>query len=305
MKSAAGEEMKKVATVLPTPEAHWVGDGFPVRSLFSYGLQEPDISPFLLFDHAGPHSFGPGDVKRPRGVGVHPHRGFETVTIVYHGEVSHRDSAGHGGTIGPGDVQWMTAAGGILHEEFHSPNYTRSGGPFHMVQLWVNLPASHKMNPPGYQAILATEIPTVDLSAGGGGKLRVIAGAQGDVCGPARTVTPMNVWDLQLRSGQSATLTVPAGHNALVAVLTGRVHVGENAVPVKQDEVAVLERSGMALRITADTDCMVLVLTGEPLGERVVGYGPFVMNTREQIMQAIDDFNRGKFGEMPIDQPAV
>lgn len=305
MKTAAGENMKKVVTVLPTPEPHWVGDGFPVRSLFSYGLQEPDISPFLLLDHAGPHNFEPGNVNRPRGVGVHPHRGFETVSIAYQGEVSHRDSTGQGGTIGPGDVQWMTAAGGILHEEFHSQNFTRSGGPFHMVQLWVNLPASHKMNPPGYQPILATEIPTVDLSASGGGKLRVIAGAHGDARGPARTVTPMNVWDLQQRGGESATLTVPEGHNALVAVLTGRAHIGAAAVPVKQDEVAVLERAGTALRITADTDCMVLILTGEPLGERVIGYGPFVMNTREQIMQAIDDFNRGRFGEMPAGQPAV
>lgn len=305
MTSAAGENTKRVAAVLPTPEPHWVGDGFPVRSLFSYGLQEPDISPFLLFDHAGPHHFAPGDVQRPRGVGVHPHRGFETVTIVYHGEVSHRDSAGHGGTIGPGDVQWMTAAGGILHEEFHSQSYTRSGGPFHMVQLWVNLPASHKMIAPGYQPILAAEIPTVDLPAHGGGKLRVIAGANGDARGPARTVTPMNVWDLQLRGGESTTLTVPAGHNALVAVLTGGVRIGADAVSVKQDEVAVLDGSGTALHITADKDCMALVLTGQPLGERVFGYGPFVMNTREQIMQAIDDFNRGKFGEMPSGQPAV
>lgn len=290
--------MKRIATLLEKPEAHWVGDGFPVRSLFSYGSPAPDISPFLLLDHAGPHRFDPGDVSRPRGVGVHPHRGFETVTIVYDGEVSHRDSAGHGGTIGPGDVQWMTAAGGILHEEFHSPGYTRSGGPFHMVQLWVNLPAAHKLDPPGYQPILARDIPAVTLPDGAG-SLRVIAGASGTAQGPARSFTPMNVWDVRLRAGGTALLNVPAGHNVLVAVLTGRVRIGEEDRIVQADEVAVLDSQGTTLRIAADADSMVLLLSGQPIAEPVVGYGPFVMNTRQQIVEAVNDFNSGRFGEIP------
>ncbi len=290
--------MKQIVTVLPAPGQHWVGDGFPVRSLFSYGSPLADVSPFLLLDHAGPHGFERGDAAHPRGVGVHPHRGFETVTIVYDGEVAHRDSAGHGGTIGPGDVQWMTAAAGVLHEEFHSQAYTRSGGPFHMVQLWVNLPAQQKMSPPGYQPILAQDIPTVALPDNAG-QLRVIAGMHGTTRGPARTFTPLNVWDMQLRGTAAVQLDVPEGHNALVVVLTGQARIGDPARTLRQDEVAVLERTGCALRIDVDADARLLLLTGEPLDEPVVGYGPFVMNTREQIVQAVNDFNSGKFGEMP------
>jgi len=290
--------MKKVVTLLTKPEPHWVGDGFPVHSLFSYGSSAGDISPFLLFDHAGPVRFDRGDLGRPRGVGTHPHRGFETVSIVYDGEVAHRDSAGHGGTIGPGDVQWMTAAGGILHEEFHSPAYTRSGGPFHMVQLWVNLPAKDKMSPAGYQPILARDIPAVPLPDDAG-SLRVIAGHCGATQGPARSFTPLNVWDLKLRGGASVALTVPEGHNTLVAVLTGEARIGADARPVRQHEVAIMEPSGTSLRIAAESDSLVMVLTGEPIPEPVVGYGPFVMNTRQQIVEAVNDFNSGRFGEMP------
>ena len=242
--------MKKVVTVLTRPESHWVGDGFPVRSLFSYHAPVGDVSPFLLLDHAGPHRFEPADGARPRGVGVHPHRGFETVSIVYDGEVAHRDSAGNGGTIGPGDVQWMTAASGILHEEFHSPAYTRSGGPFHMVQLWVNLPAADKMSQPMYQPIVAGEIPRVQLPDGAG-SLRVIAGRHGDAQGPARSFTPMNVWDLQLRAGARTSLQLPAGHNALVVVLTGAVRIGADGRALQADEVAVLDRAGTTLNSPA------------------------------------------------------
>lgn len=289
--------MKRIVSLLAKPEQHWVGDGFPVRSLFSYHSAAADISPFLLLDHAGPHRFGAGDPSQPRGVGVHPHRGFETVSIVYDGEVSHRDSAGHGGTIGPGDVQWMTAAGGILHEEFHSPGYARSGGPFHMVQLWVNLPAAHKMDPPAYQPILARDIPLVELPDGAG-SLRVIAGEHGAARGPARSFTPMNVWDMNLRSGGTALLAVPEGHTTLLAVLTGRVRIGAEDQAVEQHEVAMLGRDGSILRIAAETEAMLLVLTGEPIAEPVAGYGPFVMNTRQQIVQAVNDFNSGRFGQM-------
>jgi hypothetical protein len=288
---------RRIADVLPAPAGHWVGDGFPVRSLFSYNSVAGDLSPFLLLDHAGPHHFGTGDPAHPRGVGVHPHRGFETVSIVYEGEVSHRDSAGHGGTIGPGDVQWMTAAGGIVHEEFHSDAYMRTGGPLHMVQLWVNLPATHKMARPAYQPIRARDIPLVALPDEAG-TLRVIAGEHSGQRGPAHTVTAMHVWDLQLRAGKSASLQLAADHNALVVVLTGRVRIGEEARLVQADEVAVLERGGSALRLAADADTMLLVLSGEPIREPVVGYGPFVMNSREQILQAFTDFNSGRFGEL-------
>ena len=240
--------MKRVATVLPTPGQHWVGDGFPVRSLFSYGSPVADVSPFLLLDHAGPHSFERGDVAHPRGVGVHPHRGFETVTIVYDGEVAHRDSAGHGGTIGPGDVQWMTAAAGVLHEEFHSQAYTRSGGPFHMVQLWVNLPAQQKMSPPGYQPILAQDIPRVTLPDDAG-QLRVIAGLHGATRGPARAFTPLNVWDMQLRGGAAVQLVVPAGHNVLAVVLAGQARGTSQTIVVYASIVVTLLLSWITLHL--------------------------------------------------------
>ncbi|HEY1144744.1 MAG TPA: pirin family protein, partial [Allosphingosinicella sp.] len=202
--------MKKVLGVYSNPHQHWVGDGFPVRSLFSYNTLGSHVSPFLLLDYAGPAWFDPAE--RPRGVGQHPHRGFETVTIVYDGEVEHRDSTGQGGVIGPGDVQWMTAAGGILHEEFHSQGFTKTGGPFRMVQLWVNLPARDKMAAPGYQSILDADIPSVALPEGAG-RVRVIAGDFGGSKGPARTFTPVNVWDMRLNRDASVTLDLPEGHS--------------------------------------------------------------------------------------------
>lgn len=205
--------MKKILGIVGNNNGHWVGDGFPVRTLFSYDRLGPQVSPFLLFDYAGPAKFEPS--AKPRGVGTHPHRGFETVTIVYDGEVSHRDSTGKGGTIGPGDVQWMTAAGGILHEEFHSPDFTAAGGDFRVVQLWVNLPAKHKMSVPGYQAITNADIPTVALP---GGRLRVIAGEFAGTKGPARSFTPINLWDLRLDKGTALKFELPGGHNASVAV---------------------------------------------------------------------------------------
>ena len=198
--------MKKILGRFGNPNMHWVGDGFPVRSLFSYNSQGQAISPFLLLDYAGPRNFDPSTSQR--GVGQHPHRGFETVTIVYDGVVAHRDSTGQGGLIGPGDVQWMTAAGGIIHEEFHSPAFSKTGGPFRMVQLWVNLPAKDKMATPGYQSIQDADIPSVDLPDGAG-KVRVIAGDYDDAKGPARTFTPVNVWDMRLKSDASIELDLP------------------------------------------------------------------------------------------------
>ena len=270
---------------------HWVGDGFPVRSLFSYDGLGRHVSPFLLLDYAGPHHFDPTPARR--GVGSHPHRGFETVTIVYDGQVEHRDSAGNGGIIGPGDAQWMTAAGGILHEEYHAPAFAKTGGPFRMVQLWVNLPAKNKMGPAGYQSILSADIPTVELPDGAGTG-RVIAGELLGEKGPARTFTPINLWDLRLVRGADLTLELPEGHTAMLVVLSGSVTVngGQQA---GEAEMLLLSREGADVALHAGGEATLLVLTGEPIEEPIVGYGPFVMNTEDEIRQAIDDFNSGRF----------
>lgn len=271
---------------------HWVGDGFPVRSLFSYNGLGQAISPFLLLDYAGPHVFEPTTDRR--GVGQHPHRGFETVTIVYEGEVEHRDSAGNGGVIGPGDVQWMTAGGGIIHEEYHSPGFARAGGPFRMVQLWVNLPAQHKMTPAAYQGITADMIPTVALP-GDAGTARVIAGDLAGATGPARTFTPINVWDMRLTADREVGLDLPEGHVALLVVLGGHVTVN-GARPLGTAEVLLLGREGNQVVVRADGETTMLLLSGEPIDEPIVGHGPFVLNSREEIVQAIEDFNSGRFG---------
>ncbi|MFZ3032975.1 MAG: pirin family protein [Parvibaculum sp.] len=286
--------MKKVQGILTSPHRHWVGDGFPVRSLFSYNGDTEPVSPFLLLDHAGPYVFEPA--LTPRGVGSHPHRGFETVTIVYEGEVAHRDSQGNGGVIGPGDVQWMTAAGGILHEEFHSQRYTKSGGPFHVAQLWVNLPAKDKMSAPGYQSIADTDIPRVELE-NDRGLVRVIAGEFGGHKGPARTFTPLNVWDVRLKVDARITLDLPEGHTTLLVVLKGRIIVN-GAQEAGGSEIVSLSREGAQANVVAAGETVLLVLTGEPIDEPVVGYGPFVMNTEAEIHQAVADFNSGKFDSM-------
>ncbi|WP_447741569.1 pirin family protein [Variovorax boronicumulans] len=287
--------MKKILGTYSAPRPHWVGDGFPVRSLFSYDTLGRHASPFLLLDYAGPAPFTP--TAQPRGVGQHPHRGFETVTIVYKGEVSHRDSTGQGGTIGPGDVQWMTAGAGILHEEFHSEAFTRDGGELEMVQLWVNLPAKDKMAAPGYQAIVDAQIPSVPLPEGAG-SVRVIAGDYLGHKGPAHTFTPIDVWDLRLNQGAQVTLPVPEGHTAAVVVLRGTVQVNGETV-VRDAQMVLLDRAGDALTIDANNDAVVLLLSGEPIDEPIVGHGPFVMNTRDEIVQAMKDFGSGKFGQMP------
>jgi quercetin 2,3-dioxygenase len=292
--------MKKVLGIHGNPHRHWVGNGFPVRSLFSYNSLGQQVSPFLLLDYAGPAQFEPaGTPDEKRGVGTHPHRGFETVTIVYEGEVTHQDSTGSGGTIGPGDVQWMTAASGILHEEFHSPAFTRSGGPFEMVQLWVNLPARDKMSEPHYQAIVDRQIPSVALPEGAG-RVRVIAGDYDGHEGPARTFTPMNVWDIRLGRGKQAAFTLPEGHTTAVVVLHGSVRV--NGEVVGEAQVALLDRAGDSVRLEAGEDATVLLLAGEPIDEPIVGHGPFVMNTKAEIVTAIEDFNAGRFGR--IAEPA-
>jgi quercetin 2,3-dioxygenase len=285
---------KPVLGIYKAPPPHWVGDGFPVRSLFSYHSHGEHLSPFLLLDYAGPMRFEPAE--RPRGVGEHPHRGFETVTIVYQGEVAHRDSTGAGGVIGPGDVQWMTAAGGILHDEFHSPEFTRRGGTLEMVQLWVNLRARHKMAEPGYQHLARADIPEVALPDGAG-RVRVIAGEFDGRPGAARTFSPVDVWDVQLNAGHHAGVPLPTGHTAAVVVLRGDVAVnGERA---SGPELVLLDRDGDAVVIEAAGEATLLVLGGEPLGEPIAGHGPFVMNTEGEIRRAILDFNSGAFGRVP------
>ena len=283
---------KTVLSTRSAPERHWVGDGFPVHGLFGYsGAGVAERSPFLLLDYAAPTTFTPTTARR--GVGSHPHRGFETVTIVYDGEVEHRDSTGAGGIIGAGDVQWMTAGGGIIHEEFHSSAYAASGGPFEMVQLWVNLPASQKMTPARYQAILDAQIPAVALP-GGAGRVRVIAGSFDGRQGPAHSFTPMNVLDMRLAAGHRLQLAQPEGWSTLVVVLAGTVQINDGTT-LGAAEMASLSTQGTQLTLAAQEDAKLLLLAGEPIAEPVVGYGPFVMNSEQQIAQAIDDFNRGHF----------
>jgi redox-sensitive bicupin YhaK (pirin superfamily) len=286
---------KAVLGVYPGPKAHWVGDGFPVRSLFNYDQLGRHISPFLLLDYAAPTVFAPA--VRPRGVGEHPHRGFETVTIVYQGEVAHRDSVGNSGVIGPGDVQWMTAAAGILHDEFHSPAFMRRGGALEMAQLWVNLPAKHKMAPPRYQSILSTQIPQVTLPDGAG-TLRVIAGDYSGQPGPAATFSELNVWDVRLRAGTAITLSLPEDHSAAIAVLRGAI-TANGSREAKDAELVLLERGGEEIRVAAGADSTMLVLSGVPIPEPIAGYGPFVMNTPQEIETAMNDFRLGKFGQLP------
>ena len=284
--------MRRILGVHSAPRPHWVGDGFPVRTMLSHHDQGAHISPFIMLDYAGPAKFEP--TTKRRGVGVHPHKGFETVTIVYEGEVEHRDSTGAGGLIGPGDVQWMTAASGILHEEFHSPAFAAKGGTFEVVQLWVNLPAKDKTAKPGYQTLLASDIPSVALPDGAG-TLRVIAGSYGDTSGPARTFTPVNIWDVRLGRDKSVTFDAPAGHTLSVLVLSGTVEINGSEV-VREAQTVILGREGGAITIEANNDVKLLVLSGEPIDEPVVAHGPFVMNTVGEIKQAMLDFQNGKFG---------
>ena len=284
---------KKVLGIEQAPPRHWVGDGFPVRSMFSYE-SAPLLSPFLLLDYAAPADFKP--TLAPRGVGEHPHRGFETVTIAYQGEVEHRDSAGHKGRIGPGDVQWMTAASGIVHEEMHGREFTKEGGTLEMVQLWVNLPAKFKKSPPGYQDVVGSRTPVVPL-AGDAGTVRVIAGEFQKEKGPARTFTPIELWDMRLRAGKVANLHVPAGQSTALLFLHGGGRVN-GSKSVDEEQLVVLDREGETLSIEAAADSTILLLSGAPIDEPVVGYGPFVMNTEGEIRQAITDYRNGLMGHL-------
>jgi redox-sensitive bicupin YhaK (pirin superfamily) len=286
--------MKNIIGIYTSPRAHWVGDGFPVRTLFSYDNLGKHISPFLLLDHAGPAEFTPTTARR--GVGQHPHRGFETVTIVYKGELEHRDSTGSGGKIGPGDVQWMTDASGILHEEFHSEAFAKSGGTLEMVQLWVNLPAKDKMADAGYQTIVDGDIPSIALK-NDAGSLRLIAGEFEGHKGPSRTFTPIDVWDLRLNAGKLLTLDLHEGRNTALVVLRGTIEIN-GLESVRQGQLALFDRKGDQLTLLASEDAVVLLLSGEPIDEPIVGHGPFVMNTEQEIHQAFADFQSGRFGQM-------
>ena len=287
--------MKRILGIHDAPLQHWVGDGFPVRSLFSYHDRGRELSPFLLLDYAGPVGFPP--TAERRGVGEHPHRGFETVTIVYHGEVEHRDSTGGGGRIGPGDVQWMTAGAGILHEEFHSQGFAAKGGPFEMVQLWVNLPAKDKMTPPAYQTLLRDAFPVVELPAGAG-SLRVIAGEYAGRRGPARTFSPVDLWDLRLRRDGAMRFDYPEGRTLALVALRGTVQVNGRTI-VRDAQLVVMDRVAGEVLLEANNDATLLVLGGEPLNEPVVGAGPFVMSSKQEIADAFDDFRSGRFGGIP------
>ncbi|MBS1962657.1 MAG: pirin family protein [Bdellovibrionales bacterium] len=288
--------MKKLAFIKRSNEKHWVGDGFHVRGIFSYN--EPTarhLSPFLLMDYAEPTTFPPTEDRL--GVGEHPHRGFETVTIVHEGEVEHRDSSGGGGKIAKGDVQWMTAASGLVHEEFHGTEYAKKGGPFEMIQLWVNLPKKDKMAKPGYQGLTAASIPEVALE-GDAGTVRVIAGEYRDRRGPARTFTPMNVWDVRLEKGAKLDLNLRDGWTTALFVLDGKVKADGTTETVGRADLAVFERTGDRLAIEALESTKLLFLNGEPIDEPIAGYGPFVMNTPDEIRQAILDFQNGKMGQL-------
>ncbi len=286
--------MKKLSFIQRSRGSHWVGDGFPVRTLFSYNDIADKISPFLLMDYAGPAEFPPTSARR--GVGEHPHRGFETVTIVYEGEVEHRDSSGGGGRIGPGDVQWMTAGAGVVHEEFHGRDYASRGGPFEMIQLWVNLPKKNKMTPGKYQAIETAQIPKVDLPQSAG-SVRVIAGEYQGNKGPSSTFSPINVWDIQIQTGAGAQFETTEGYTTALFVLRGRITLPSGET-IKTAEMAVLETQGTQFAFKAEEATQILLLNGLPLNEPIVGYGPFVMNTEEEVRQAFVDYENGRMGTL-------
>jgi redox-sensitive bicupin YhaK (pirin superfamily) len=292
----ASNRVRTVEGIHRSTTFHWVGNGFHVSTYFpSEKLDAARVSPFVLMDYGPPKDFAPL-AQGKRGVGWHPHRGFETVTLAWEGAVAHRDNAGHSGIIGPGDVQWMTAGAGIFHEEYHEEKLTRTGGRMHMMQLWVNLPKKDKGAKPGYQPIEAAQIPTVPLS--GGGTVRVIAGEYGNARGPAHTFTPITMLDAQLRPGERFEVSLPRGYNALAVVARGRVTAGGRAAST--GELVLFANDGAALELVADEESHVIVLSGEPIDEPIVQYGPFVMNTLQEIQKAFTDVESGKFGPVPV-----
>ncbi|NUP10135.1 MAG: pirin family protein [Polyangiaceae bacterium] len=287
--------MRPVEGIYAPPGLHWVGDGFRVAGYFSaIPNAVRKLDPFLLLDYHPPYDYAPSN--RPRGVGVHPHRGFETVTLAWEGSVEHHDSAGGGGVIGPGDVQWMTAASGILHKEHHETTFSRRGGTFQMAQLWVNLPRAHKMDPPRYQALRADEMGVVTLD-GGAGTARIVAGELAGIRGPAKTVSPINVFDLRLNAKGKTVLALPGKQNTGLLVMKGELSINGRE-EARTFDFVVFENVGERIEIEAMSDAHVLVLSGEPLREPIVQYGPFVMSTEREIAQAFADLESGKFGKL-------
>lgn len=287
-------KQKQIQQILPPAPPHMVGDGFRVHNFFpsGYDLGMKRMSPFFMLDYNSKIDFSPLEI--PRGVGVHPHRGFETVTIAYHGKVAHHDSTGNSGVIGEGDVQWMTAASGILHKEYHELEYSKKGGPFQMVQLWVNLPAKDKMSTPKYQAITNDQISKYQLPDNGG-LVEVIAGDFNGVKGTARTFTPIHMYNIRIMKKAAAEFNLPENFNTGILVIEGNVKVNESET-VLADHFILFKNEGETISIKAEEDSVLLVLSGEPINEPLVAYGPFLMNTKEEILQAYDDVNKGKFG---------
>jgi quercetin 2,3-dioxygenase len=293
------DRLRSVESIHKSTTFHWVGNGFHVSTYFpSQQLPPERVSPFVLMDYGPPKQFTPL-AHGKRGVGWHPHRGFETVTLAWEGAVAHRDNAGHAGVITPGDVQWMTAGRGIFHEEYHEEQFSRTGGAMHMMQLWVNLPKKDKGAPPAYQPITSADIPRVPLTQGQGdnGDVRVIAGSYGDVKGPAHTFTPITMLDVNLTAGARFPLALPATYNAMAVVAKGEVRAGDQIA--RTGELILFANDAGRLELVAEDESHVIILAGEPLGEPVVPYGPFVMNTFDEIRQAIVDVEAGKFGPVP------
>ena len=293
--AASTVKARELDGIYRAPGLHWVGDGFRVAGYFT---AIPDavrkLDPFLLLDYHPEHHYSP--TTKRRGVGVHPHRGFETVTFAFQGSVAHHDSSGGGGVIGPGDVQWMTAASGILHKEYHEASYARRGGPFQMVQLWVNLPKAQKMAPPRYQPLTAAEMGNVELP-GGAGRVRVIAGEFAGARGPAQTFTPINIFDTRLTAGGKVEFSFPARQTVAFLVMSGELAVNGSAT-ARKDDFVLFRNAGERVSLEATAESELLLLNGEPIAEPVVQYGPFVMNTEREIEQAILDYQRGKFGHL-------
>ena len=287
---------KHVQQILPPPPSHMVGDGFRVHNFFPHGydIQPHRMSPFYLLDYNAKIDFCPRET--PRGVGVHPHRGFKTVTIVYSGKVAHHDSRGNRGVVGPGDIQWMTAGAGVLHKEYHEAEYSRKGGPFHVVQLWVNLPASYKMSEPGYQPITNEMIPKYILPEEGG-TADVIAGTFKGVQGIARTFTPIEMYNLRLKGKTALAFTLPRDYNTGILVVEGNLRVNGNEM-APADNFILFRNDGEKITLETEESTTALVLSGQPIKEPIVAYGPFLMNTKEEIMDAFHDLNSGKFGKL-------
>ena len=283
---------KSIQQILPPPAPHMVGDGFRVHNFFptGYNIGKNRMSPFFMMDYNSKIDFSPRE--NPRGVGVHPHRGFETVTIAYHGKVAHHDSTGNSGVISEGDVQWMTAASGILHKEYHEEEFSKKGGPFQMIQLWVNLPAKDKMSKPKYQAITNDQLGKYQLD--NGGVVEVIAGEFKGVKGAASTFTPIEMYNAKIKKGAAVTFDLPENFNTGILVVEGAVKVNGEKAPA--DNFILFKNEGETISIEAEEDSILFVISGEPINEPVAAYGPFLMNTHEELEQALEDFNKGKFG---------